>query len=135
MSPRDLQQQITLLCIARVLVTDGAEMLHRDAGTCPSQLLPSPSVFQPAPGPPATSEYCLHPAHRQGLQILPAKPVPNVAFPGRLHQFLEGALLRVLCMVLSASGWCNSFSRNPGWKMLCFDEVIPERDQSVEFFG
>lgn len=74
----------------------------------------------------------LHPAHRPGLQILSAKPVPNVAFPGHLHQLSEGARPQMLYMVLSASSRCKLYSR---WKTLCSDELIPEHDPSVEFFG
>lgn len=65
-------------------------MLHRDAGTCPSQLLPSPSVFQPAPGPPAILDHCLHPAHCQGFQILSAKTRHKCSFPWLLAPTLGG---------------------------------------------
>lgn len=77
------------------------------------------------------SDQFLHPAHRPGLQILSAKPVPNTAFPDHLHQLSEGAHLWMLYMVLSASSQSKLYSR---WKMLCSDELIPEHDQSVESF-
>lgn len=99
-----------LLCTARVLVNDGAEVMHKgrrnlslSAAAIPLGLLTSPwAPSDVGPLPPPS----------------PPPKFPNSigkTCPRCFHQLWEGALLRVLrmlCMVLSASSRCNSFSRS-----------------------